>query len=69
MLNKKQVDNFKMDRAKWLEQYIKSNPETTIKDIYKIGKPLGYTRAEIKAARAWHGKDIITIDEHFWRWR
>ena len=68
MLNKKQVLNFKMECATWLEFYIRFKGVTPIKEVYKAGKEKGFTRAQIKAARAWLGKWVTTVDDDSWGW-
>ena len=68
MLNTKQAENFKMSCAQWLEAFLKSRIPQPIKAVYAAGKVAGFTRAEIKAARAWHGSSITTLDDSRWGW-
>lgn len=68
MLSIKQIEKFKMDCAVWLEGFLKSNSVCPIKEVYTAGKRQGFTRAQIKAARAWQGKWITTVDENAWGW-
>jgi hypothetical protein len=60
-----------MDCNNWLEKYIKDYGSVSPKDVYKAGKTEGFTRADIKKARRWHGKFIDTQthgDATLWRW-
>lgn len=68
MLSTNQAENFKMRCAQWLEIFLKAEGPAAIKDVYTVGKKEGFTRVEIKAARAWHGKWITTIDNTYWSW-
>ena len=68
MLKEKHVANFDEKCAEWLEGFVKAETCYTIKDIFRIGKMIGYTKAQIKAARAYHGLKIITAFGCLWRW-
>jgi len=68
MLSEKQAENFKMSCAEWLEAFLKNKGPLEIKAVYSVGKEKGFTRAQIKAARAWHGKWIATLDGGRWGW-
>jgi hypothetical protein len=71
MLSPKQAENFSMACAKWLEKYLKSRAFTLIDDVYSAGKTEGFSKPQIKAARAWHGKWITTAtNSHgvLWGW-
>jgi len=61
----------KMTCEQWLEMFIKRNQPVTPGEVYEAGKKAGFTRAEIKKARRWFGKDIDTEirgDTTLWRW-
>ncbi len=68
MLNPKQVANFTKECAAWLEAFLKMHGSCAISDVYTAGKRDGFSRAQIKAARAWHGKWITTTDVGTWGW-
>ena len=61
-----------MTCEQWLETFIKKNQPVTPKKVYETGEKVGFTRAEIKKARRWFGKDIITEirgdGTTVWRW-
>jgi|GEM_PF-5369703 len=66
MLSQKQQLNFDHVVANWLREYLWSSNRVHIKTVYAEGKKLGYTRAQIKAARAWYGSQVNTEDGHWW---
>ena len=74
MLSKKQADNFRASCARWLEKYLRENAlrqNVTIDRVCTAGKTAGFSREQIKAARAWHGSGIVTEvvgNQINWRW-
>lgn len=68
MLSAKQAENLKMPCTEWLEVFLKSRGPIAINQVYESGKEKGFTRAQIKAVRAWHGKWIATLDGARWMW-
>lgn len=71
MLSKKQSEDFTLRYAEWLEKYLKGQLACDIKGVYAAGALAGYTRSQIKAARAWHGKSIdsdMLGSTTLWRW-
>jgi hypothetical protein len=56
---------------KWLEAFIKQQGSIAPVAVYTAGKAAGFSRKEIRAARRWHDKWIVTEDcdgETTWRW-
>lgn len=55
----------------WLKDFIKLHQPVKLKDAYRAGKDVGFTRKQIKNSRKWFGKEIETEmlgEDTFWRW-
>lgn len=68
MLSENQAKNLSAACAIWLEDFLKTKAPTPIKCVYVAGEAAGFSKAQVKAARAWHGKDIATRDGENWFW-
>lgn len=68
MLSRNQVENLRMDCAGWLEKHLKIYGVCPIQAVCASGKEKGFTKEQIKAARAWHGKWISLVDDNCWGW-